>query len=191
MGDFNMPSADWDANSILEGALEDQRKLVASTQDFCEHFLLQQIITTPTHQKGNTLDLFFTNNPEKIHSQFALKTALSDHYLVSVHMKQTEKFIKQPENPQNHESNSDFRMLNFQNEEIDWINLGKSLKTDWRKMFDGKSIREINSAFYDHCFKKSSDYVPEKSRPSNKRKKFIPTDRRILMRRRAKVDSKF
>ncbi|CAL4064475.1 unnamed protein product [Meganyctiphanes norvegica] len=33
-----------------------------------------------------------------------------------------------------------------------------------------------------------SDYVPKKSRPSNKRKKFKRRDRRILKRRRAKVD---
>ena len=82
MGDFNMPSADWDMNTVVEGTAEDQRKLITTTQDFCESFLLQQIITTATHQKGNTLDLVFTNTPENIHSHFTLNTAISDHHLV-------------------------------------------------------------------------------------------------------------
>ena len=174
MGDFNMPSADWDTNSHIEGALEDQRKLVASTQDFCEKFILQQIISTSTHQKGNTLDLVFTNTPEKVHSQVARETALSDHYIVLFHMNRTEKSIKVSENSKNNDSVDDFHMLNFKNEEIDWEELGKSCITDWKKMLEGKTTREMKSVFYDHCLKKSHDYVPKKLRPSTKRKKCIP-----------------
>ena len=85
MGDFNMPSADWDMGSHKAGALSDQIKLVASTQELCDKFLLQQVITTATHRKGNILDLVFTNYPDYMHSQVVKKTVLSDHYIVVSH----------------------------------------------------------------------------------------------------------
>ena len=187
LGDFNMPSADWDLGSHKEGALEDQIKLVANTQELCDKFLLQQIITTSTHCKGNMLDLVFTNYPDRIHSQNAKKTALSDHYIVEFYTNQTEKFVKVPDNTKQKGSDYGFHMLNLQDEEIDWVSLGKACKTDWKEMLKGKSEREKKTAFHNHCLEKAYEYIPKKSRPPNKRKKCIPRDRRILMRRRTKV----
>ena len=69
VGDFNMPSADWDMGKHKEGAVLDQRMQIANTQKLCEKLLLQQIITIPTHRQGNMLYLVFTNKPDRIHSQ--------------------------------------------------------------------------------------------------------------------------
>ena len=98
MGDFNMPSADWDLGTHKAGALSDQIKLVANTQELCDKFLLQQVITTPTHRKGNILDLVFTNCPDYMHSQVAIKTVLSENYIVDFHTNRPEKFVKLTEN---------------------------------------------------------------------------------------------
>ena len=67
MGDFNIPSADWDMGRNKEGTKLDEKMLVANTQELCERLLLQQIITIPTHRQGNVLDLVFTNKPDQIH----------------------------------------------------------------------------------------------------------------------------
>ena len=68
--------------------IDDQAKLVASTIELCDKHLLQQIITTSTHCKENTLDLVFSNYPDRMHSQVAKRTALSEHYIVEFHSNQ-------------------------------------------------------------------------------------------------------
>ena len=70
--------------------------LVTKTQELCDKFLLQQIITKATHRKENTLDLVFTNKPDHIHSQSAKETALSDHFLVTYNINQIDKLTKVP-----------------------------------------------------------------------------------------------
>ena len=183
-----MPSADWEMGKYKEDALADQRMLVTNTQELCEKLLLQQIITIPTHRKGNTLDLVFTNKPEQIHSQWSRNTALSDHYLVTFNSNQTEKLMKSHRNINNNGPEYGFHMLDLQSKQIDWEGLGKSYRTDWRKLIVGKTKKEAITSFQDHCVKKTYEYVPEKvGKPSGKKRR-IPRDRRILMRRRNKVD---
>ena len=188
LGDFNMPSADWEMGKYKEDALADQRMLVTNTQELCEKLLLQQIITIPTHQKGNTLDLVFTNKPEQTHSQWSRNTALSDHYLITFNSNRTEEFEYSNENTNKNKSEYGFHMLDLQSKEINWKSLGKSYRTDWRKLIIGKTKEEAITSFQDHCVKKTYEYVPKKvGKPSGKKRR-IPRDRRILMRRRAKVD---
>ena len=187
MGDFNMPSADWDMGSHKVGASNDQVKLVANTQELCDRFLLQQAITTATHRRGNTLDLVFTNYPEQVHSQVAKETVLSSHHLVEFHTIKSGKIIEEAENIKDRNPEYGFHELNFHDKGIDWEGLGKACKTDWNKMLRGKPEREGKSAFHDHCLEKAYEFVPRKLRPRTNGKKRIPRDRRILMRRRTKV----
>ena len=174
LGDFNMPSADWDTGTHKEGATADQTKLVSETQELCDKFLLQQIISTATHRRGNTLDLVFTNKPDRLHSQDAKKTALSDHYLVTFNTNQIEKSERVPEKTNEKHPEYGFHMLNLQEKGIDWKNLGKSYKTDWKKLLAGKSDREMKSAFHEHCIGKTYEYAPKRSGPPTRTKKGSP-----------------
>ena len=190
LGDFNMPKADWDLGTHKEGAKLDERMLVVNAQELCDRLLLQQIITIPTHRQGNTLDLVFTNKPEQIHSQWARDTALSHHYLVTVNSIQLENLGSPQEKTNNEEQEYGFHMLDLQNKQIDWKGLGKSYKTDWRKLIVGKTKEEAVKSFQDHCVKITYEHVPKKLGKPGGRKRRIPRDRRILMRRRTKLDKR-
>ena len=79
IGDFNMPDINW---ATLTGATQ-------SSSLFCvfmfEHSL-SQLVTDPTHVKGNTLDLIITNNKTLI-SDISIEAPssqlASDHYCLS------------------------------------------------------------------------------------------------------------
>ena len=81
-----------------------------------------------------------------------------------------------------------FHILYLRNKQIDWKGLGKSYKTDWKKLIVGKTKEEAAKSFEDHCIKKTYEHVPKKVGKPTGKKKRIPRDRRILMRRRTKVD---
>ena len=79
VGDFNLPDIDWDT---LTGTS-------LSSKYFCD-FVFQnnlcQLIHTPTHLKGNILDLILTNNVELISNVEVTPprhSLSSDHYIIS------------------------------------------------------------------------------------------------------------
>ena len=106
-----------------------------------------------------------------MHSQVAIKTTLSDHYIVEFHTNQPEKFVKVVENCKDKGIEYGFHMLNFQDEKIDWEGLGEACDTDWEELLEGKEDGERESAFHDHCLEIAYEYVPKKTRPSTKGKK--------------------
>ena len=72
VGDFNYPYIDWETLSTSARG----KKFI----DKCTANLLEQMVDFPTHDKGNILDLVFTNNPEKIHTIREMgKIGKSDH----------------------------------------------------------------------------------------------------------------
>ena len=54
-------------------------------------------------------------------------------------------------------------MLNLKDKKIDWKKLGKSYKTDWKKLLVGKSQREMKIAFHKHCARITYEYAPKKT----------------------------
>ena len=81
-----------------------------------------------------------------------------------------------------------FHMLYLQNKQIDWKGLGKSYKTDWRKLIVGKPKEEAVKSFQDHCFKITYEHFPTKVGKLAGKKRRIPKDHKILMRRRSKLN---
>ncbi len=78
IGDFNRPDINW---SLLSGSS------VMSTL-FCDFVFdcnLTQLVSKPTHNKGNCIDLVVTSSPEAVGSINVSSNSLlcSDHYLVS------------------------------------------------------------------------------------------------------------
>ena len=130
----------------------------------------------------------FTNKPERIHSQWARETILSHHYLVTINSDQLENLGSPHVKTNKNEPEYGFHMLDLQNKQIDWKGLGKSYRTDWKKLIVGKTKKEAVKSFQDHCVKKTYEHVPKKVGKPTGKKRRIPRDRRILMRRRAKVD---
>ena len=53
-------------------------------------------------------------------------------------------------------------MLDHQSKQIVWKNVGKSYKTDWRKLIVGKTKKEVLTSFKDHYVKETYVYDPKK-----------------------------
>ena len=81
-------------------------------------------------------------------------------------------------------------MLDLQNKQIVWKGLGKSYKTDWRKLIVGKTKEEAVKSFQDYYVKITYEHVPKNLGKPGGRKRCIPRDSRILMRRRIKLDKR-
>ena len=73
MGDFNLPNINWESITTLISV--DQSLIDSMTQEL----LLEQIIRSPTHKRGNILDLVFVSQPDAFDYE-VLPASFSDHY---------------------------------------------------------------------------------------------------------------
>ena len=81
-GDFNQPDICW---ASLSGT-----SLVSN--HFCDFVFVSQLITCPTHIKGNTLDIVLTNDEKLVDNLSVSKCSSSlpsDHYLISFNIPPT------------------------------------------------------------------------------------------------------
>ena len=83
-GDFNLPGIQWQNLSV---------KTSTSSKATHESFLtilsehhLSQLVHSPTHEKGNILDLLCISDPNIATSLSTIAPGLSDHYLVSAEL---------------------------------------------------------------------------------------------------------
>ena len=68
-GDFNLPHVLWPWGTPGGGASKEERDMIHYMSEFAKDFhLIQCILMQATHQKGNMLDLLYTNSSEIIHS---------------------------------------------------------------------------------------------------------------------------
>ena len=126
-GDFSMPDIDWNTMSAPS----------ICSEMFCKaivHRNLRQIISEPTHIKGNTLDLVLTDTPELISDiNNSYQTYSSDHYFVSILFAAHNHYSSSPSkrNP---------------GVEFNWI------KADWTGLTD--FLMDMN---FSSCFMKNAD----------------------------------
>ena len=112
VGDFNLPDVSW---SIGYSPTELGRKFI----DLFNNFGLQQLIDQPTHDKGKTLDLLFSNLVGAVENITVLdknEICSSDHYGITfnIKMKFRTKVGKR-------------KIFNYK--KADWQNLNKDLKS--------------------------------------------------------------
>jgi len=123
VGDFNLPGIDWE----METADARGRELLKAAQE--ENF--SQLVSFPTHTKGNVLDLVLTNCPERIVSVEDIgRLGRSDHVIMEiVGMVGASK------------SQEDKRTLNWK--KADWDTMREELRlTNWRKEIASRSVHE-------------------------------------------------
>jgi len=78
-GDFNLPNANWSNTAELPKC-----HIFETMKVFQDKHFLHQVVHTPTHRSGNTLDLVFTNNKNLINDTICYETSMSDHYIVEI-----------------------------------------------------------------------------------------------------------
>ena len=145
MGDFNCPDIDW-------ASLHGSNPVSVSLCEFVFNFNLCQVVPTPTHTKGNVLDLVLTQNPESImnlsvHSSMSfLSLPPSDHYPVSFFLSCRVHTSIRPSTPSFNYKKGDYIGLN------DYL-----LNLDWEGYFSTQDIEQLlsllKSAIYDSCCK--------------------------------------
>ena len=189
-GDFNLPHLNWITQTLKPGASKDEQKMIELLQELASEYFLFQQITEPTHKQGNTLDLMFSNNPAFLHHYTASPTILSDHYLIegaAAIKSPTEKNSFREPKAQDGPA-SIFDALNFHSEEVIWSDIESDLsEICWETEFQGMNPAELMNFLSEKCAEISKEHVPER-KSSDRKHSTIPRDRRILMRRRCKVN---
>ena len=186
-GDFNLPHALWPVGTIKAGASTDEQVMIKDLVVFKNEFYLAQEIMKPTHNKGNILDLLFTNNCELLHSYECNESLFSDHYLIDgkINYKSTVCVKEKNTDIPNEISTTNFDQLNFFSEKIDWKKMNEELQRfDWRGEFRGLPPEEMLAGFLYNCFSVCEKYIPQKRKTFKSAPSKIPRDRKMLMRNR-------
>ena len=190
-GDFNLPHLSWPSGNLGLGACKEERVMAQYLEELCnDHFLFQQI-TRPTHRLGNTLDLCFSNNPQLMHDYHCRPTIHSDHYIIEG----SASFKAPSENQENFRqpsiedgTSAIFDTLNFFSEDVNWNELDEDIsRVDWDEVFQSLDPSAMFDKLIETCSELSKKHVPQRS-PKKKSRSRIPRSRRILMRRRSKVN---
>jgi len=190
-GDFNLPHAIWPAGLVRTGASKDEKVMISDLKELTDEFCLEQYIDQPTHKLGNTLDLVFSNNPQFIHSYQCNQTLYSDHYIIEGKVMYT-----QPNRPKltdnepsiNQEPGAMFDLLNFFSDDTNWNGIEMDLRNyNWVLEFRQCNPKEMLDRFINVCCSISKEHVPLR-RNSKKSAHNIPRNRRILMRKRCRIN---
>ena len=182
-GDFNMPFVDWGRSAICGGTLEMQRQ-AGLLMEFVSAYCLSQVVSEPT-RKNNILDLLFVNNPEIIWKIDIDDTVVSDHKLLLARTRIPDGM----KNPEVYPELHGFSRLNFFSEMVDWEKLNRIfLEIDWESEFDAKSVSEILDVLQERLLEECEKQIPRKG--AYRKKSNVPRDRRIMMRKRAKLNKK-
>ena len=191
-GDFNLPHADWTNGSVLPGASSDERSMIEKLFEFCEEHFLFQLIAGPTQRSGNTLDLCLSNNPALLHFYKCITTIYSDHKIIEC---ATKSKTEEPEpttlrSPKEEDGPlAEFDSLNFLSDDANWEEMINDLSSvRWREELESLTPSEMFTRITEICLEVSRKHVPIRTSLTRKRSR-IPRTRRILMRRRTKVNT--
>ena len=198
-GDFNLPNVKWPEATTTVKTTKEVKVMLEDLEELAaEHFLLQYV-TKPTHKDGNILDLCFTNNTNLIHSYQCDFTISSHHRVVQFKTTLTNESAS-PEETFRVPNSDDgpgaiFDSLNFLSDEADMEGLKQRLKdVDWKEELgdpEETDPAKMLENFIEKCAREAQDFIPKRSVTKEKRKgSRIPRTRRILMRRRTKVNKK-
>lgn len=190
-GDFNLPKTNWPQGTAKSGATPDERDMIELLSKFTTQHFLSQHILEQTHEAGNTLDLIFTNNTDIIHSYTVTPTQpVSPHYLVSCKSPLLSSIPTAPCIKK--DNDSIFDTLNLFSEETNWINIENSLvQVDWAAALHGLEPVEMTEKLINECAHLAKDNAPLKPKQNDGKTTHIPRHRKILMRKRTKIENKY
>ncbi len=122
VGDFNLPSADW-PNAKSDIPIE--QSFIDSFSDLS----LSQLITSPTHKSGNTLDILLSNSVNTIDNLKICdrhSVCRSDHYPVTFDIKSSFSRKKTPKRKVYNFKKANWEMINRELCSINWQFLNTS-----------------------------------------------------------------
>jgi exonuclease III len=183
-GDFNLPHANWDSFTHKPGAGLDEQGMISTMRDMCNDNALLQVIKSPTHYQGNTLDLVFTNNTELIHSYQCNETlrSISHHYIVELATGYKTTYQESQYEPRNLMSPLD--QLNFFSPSIDWEKVNQEIsEIDWDSLLQPLDNNDMLNTINNAIITIASNNMPKRRPPRSPKCSIIPRERiRIRIR---------
>ena len=151
-GDFNLPDIDWIIGQVRSGS--HNKTLHKSFLSSLLSHHLTQLVTEPTHQLGNTLDLILTNNDSLFTDLNVINPGLSDHYMVGIN-------IKNREFRPNSKHNDSFKIYAKANFEAITLALEKTLSKVSSAIQNEENINTTWQIFETDLKEAVSNYVPK------------------------------
>ena len=182
-GDFNLPKVEWPACAPRAGSSKAEKDMTNILAEFMSEYFLHQLVDSPTHRAGNTLDLIFTNNVNVVvNHEIIPVTPLSSHSLITC-----QTFLSCPKPSHEYpEEQSTFDKRNLRSKQTNWDAINTEIGShNWDNLFDNLSVTEMLAKLIEVCENATTNHCPPRSR--RKRKDPIPRQRRVLMRKRTKL----
>ena len=181
LGDFNFPQIDWNTGATRwAGKSAEEKRRALHLLDWSEHFCLTQVIEEPT-RGDNVLDLILTNNTDMILSSAVTDPGISDHRVIVASLAMPGS-MEDDERGQNRET--PFSSMNFHSDRIDWTELSLAIARAFEGSDPRRTAEEQYESFVENVRVCCQNRIPAK-RTYSRRK--IPRDRKILMRKRRKL----
>ena len=180
-GDYNFPGLKWNAEGIAVNEVGEAKPLL----ECMSKYELKNYVDEATHERGNILDLFMTNDDELVRDVKIDRTNMSDHLLLKI---TSAIYIKPPKEKQHHEENT-LHKLSFHSTKVNWQDLTTELgETNWKTILEAANCNEaylkILGILTEICVK----HVPfkKKYKPGH----IIPQDRKRLMRDKVRLQKR-
>ena len=191
-GDFNFPKATW--SSGIGRSYADTRSSARSLQkliDLASELNLLQMVREGTRdtRKGNRniLELIFTNNHELISNIYIEPSKITDHKYITC-----ETSYKLSISDTKHISENDTNLSSYNYETANWKNIKASLKErNWSEILTNHSSSEEKlRVFLEIVVKIIEENCTMFRRQGGSQLNNIPRDRRILLRKKKKLNLK-
>ena len=189
-GDFNLPNAYVAKDSSCKTMTAEIKRMFNILRDLCTNVGLCQVVDFSTHIGGNILDLVFVNNEFLSHSVNCYNTpqCLSHHDIIEVNTNFS--FSQERVDDISPPPYKGMYRYNFFHESINWENVKNAFDSyDWNHEFEDLDVHEMTEKFVSITDHVCSQFIPFKIISSNSHSK-IPRNRKILMRRRRKLNLK-
>jgi len=181
LGDFNFPHMKWPSGKILAGSTKEEQEQAKLLLNEASNNFMNQIILKPT-RKNNILDLVFSNNPSLVHHYEVVPTIISDHNIINIFLNYVH------EEPPMEDICEKPTLAKFDYSKANWDEMNKTLnEADWQTLMKNRGPNQMFKIFLETIETACIKNIPMKSDCRLKRCK-IPRKRRILMRKRTKLN---
>jgi hypothetical protein len=169
IGDINLPSIDWEEEKTDAKGRELLHAVIEEG--------LQQLVSVPTHTKGNTLDLVITNCPDKVLEVDDVgRLGKSDHCMISITVECQPREVKEKENVRYNWKRADMPAIRSELE-------GK----DWERELSRKTMEEGWTWFREQLQSVVEKYVPKSSSRTKLKNPWMTREILRLIRKKRKV----
>ena len=146
IGDVNLPNVNWELGTSRTST---EQLFIDTYNDLS----LNQLITGPTHIKGNTLDLILTDKPDHIHSincdSFNERYG-SDHFPIRLKLKHNVR----------RKMSSKRTIYNFKRADWDGLN-SEFFRTNWNSLLSNRNMDDAWSTFKSKFIEITDRHVPK------------------------------